>query len=211
MARPSPRLTRAETQARTRAQLLEAADEVFAERGFFGASVEEIASQAGFSVGAVYSNFETKGDLFLALFQEQVAEQLDRYVELVGDAETTGGQARAAADHWMAFLRERPEYFPLLLEFAAYAAREPRLIGGLAERLRSLHEAFAAIVARGAAEAGVDLSPESARQMGVVITALGHGLALAKLADPDEVPDELFGDFMAAFFESVPRRAEEER
>lgn len=94
-----------------------------------------------------------------------------------------------------------------MLEFAAYAAREPRLVTGLAERLRSLHEAFAAIVARGAAGAGIDLSPESARHLGVVISALAHGLALAKLADPDEVPDELFGDFMAAFFERVPRRA----
>lgn len=207
MSSPAQRLTRAETKARTRARLIGAAEEVFAERGFFAASVEEIAARAGFSVGAVYSNFETKGDLFVALFQEQLAEELNRYVELVAEAETAGKQARATADHWMAFLRERPEYFPLLLEFAAYAAREPRLIAGLAERLRSLHEAFAAIVAKGAAQAGVDLSAEGARHMGVVITALAHGLALAKLADPGEVPDELFGDFMAAFFERVPRKA----
>jgi AcrR family transcriptional regulator len=202
---PTRRISREEAQARTRARLLVAADEVFSERGFFAASVEEIAARAGFSVGAVYSNFETKGDLFLALFQEHIAEQLNRYVALVAEAETVGGQARAPADQWMTFLRDRPEYFPLLLEFAAYAAREPKLITGLAERLRSLHEAFAAIVASGAAGGGIDLSPESARRLGVLITALAHGLALAKLADPEEVPDELFGDFMAVFFERVPR------
>lgn len=172
--------------------------------------MEEIATRAGFSVGAVYSNFETKGDLLLALFRERVTEQLSRYMTLVADAETVGQQAREPADHWMAFLRERPEYFPLLLEFAAYAAREPKLIAGLAELLRSLHEAFAAIVARGAAGAGVDLSPDSAKQLGIVITALAHGLALAKVADPGEVPDELFGDFIAAFFEGVARQARPE-
>jgi AcrR family transcriptional regulator len=205
MVNSTRRLSRAETQARTRARLLDAADQVFSKRGFFAASVEEIAARAGFSVGAVYSNFETKGELFLALFRERIAEQLNRYKALIAEAETVGAQARAPADQWMIFLRERPEYFPLLLEFAAYAARDPKLISGLAEQLRSLHEAFAAIVASGAAGAGIDLAPGSARRMGVVVTALAHGLALARLADPEEVPDELFGDFMAVFFERVPR------
>jgi AcrR family transcriptional regulator len=53
------RLSRAEQQQRTRAALLDAAGEVFAERGFQGASVEAIAERAGFSRGAFYSNFSS--------------------------------------------------------------------------------------------------------------------------------------------------------
>src|SRR5882672_9783732 len=61
------RLTRQESRAATRAKLVESAGEVFAERGFYGASVEEITERAGFSRGAFYSNFASREDLFLAV------------------------------------------------------------------------------------------------------------------------------------------------
>jgi len=48
------------------ARLIESAGKVFAERGFYGASVEEITERAGFSRGAFYSNFTSREDLFLA-------------------------------------------------------------------------------------------------------------------------------------------------
>src|SRR5271165_3909467 len=51
----------------TREHLLQAAAQVFAERGFHGTSLDEVAAAAGFSKGAVYSNFRNKEDLFLAL------------------------------------------------------------------------------------------------------------------------------------------------
>src|SRR5438105_15844263 len=74
------RLTRAESQARTRAHLLEAAAEVFARRGFHGASVEEVADVAGYTKGAVYSNFASKDELFLAVLEGRMQAQ----VELLG-------------------------------------------------------------------------------------------------------------------------------
>src|SRR5256885_1958970 len=76
------RLSRQEKQAQTRVRLLRSAELVFAERGFFAASLDEIAARAGFSIGAVYSNFESKGDLFLALFEEHAAGQVRDYLEL---------------------------------------------------------------------------------------------------------------------------------
>ena len=57
------RLTRRESRAATRAKLIESAGEVFAERGFYGASVEEITERAGFSRGAFYSNFASREEL----------------------------------------------------------------------------------------------------------------------------------------------------
>src|SRR5437588_10391841 len=70
------RLTREEQRAVTRARLLASAAKVFAERGFYGASVEEIADRAGFTRGAFYSNFETKADLFLALLDEHIGKEM---------------------------------------------------------------------------------------------------------------------------------------
>src|SRR3982074_2999577 len=121
------RLSRLEKQAQTRARLLRAAELVFAEHGFFAASLDEIAARAGFSIGAVYSNFESKGDLFLVLLEEHVAGQVRDYLELFAAGETLDAQARGGADRWMRYLDEHPDFFPLFLEFAAYAAREPRM------------------------------------------------------------------------------------
>src|SRR3984885_7184390 len=95
------RLTRAEQQAQTRARLIDAAAKVFARRGFQAASVEEIAEEAGYSHGAVYSNFEGKADLFLAVFEdymtERVGELADTQAALAEDAPLEA-RARALAD-----------------------------------------------------------------------------------------------------------------
>jgi len=69
---PGARLTREQSRAQTRERLLTAARGVFARRGFHGASVDEIASEAGFSTGALYSNFDGKEDLFLVLMDREI-------------------------------------------------------------------------------------------------------------------------------------------
>ena len=69
MARPAKRLTRAERQQQTRAALLDAAARVFVRRGLQGSSVEEITAEAGYSRGAFYSNFDSKGQLFVELLR----------------------------------------------------------------------------------------------------------------------------------------------
>jgi len=69
------RETRAERQARTRAELIATAATVFAQRGYEGASVEEIAEQAGYSHGAVYSNFAGKSDLTTKIPGEEANSQ----------------------------------------------------------------------------------------------------------------------------------------
>jgi hypothetical protein len=76
--------------------------------------VVEIAERAGFSMGAVYSNFD-------------IAVQMHDYLELFEAAGSLDEKVRGGADRWMAYLREHPDYYPLFLEFAAYAAREPRV------------------------------------------------------------------------------------
>jgi AcrR family transcriptional regulator len=66
---------RDERQAKTRAELLEAAARIFARRGYHGASMQEIAADAGLTTGAIYSNFVSKEALFLALADQQVTQR----------------------------------------------------------------------------------------------------------------------------------------
>lgn len=206
---PSPSL-REEQKALTRRRLLDSAEAVFARRGFHGASVDEIAREAGATSGALYSNFSGKEDLFLALFEERIATDVGDYADILAAGETLDEQARGAADHWMAILRERPDYFPLLIEFWAYAVREPRLRERFAARFASLRVASARLVTDGAAQLGISLPPELAERLGALITALGNGLALEKLADPGAIPDSLHGDLLVLFFRGLGALAREE-
>ena len=64
-------LTRAERKELTRELLFDAAIEVFARKGYHGASLDDVAEAAGFTKGAVYSNFTRKSDLFRALLERE--------------------------------------------------------------------------------------------------------------------------------------------
>src|ERR1700754_3925743 len=98
------RETRAEKQARTRAELISTAASVFARRGYQGASVEEIAEQAGYSHGGGYSNFKGRAALFLAVFESYMADRVGELAEpqtrLPEDAPLEA-RARPLADQWM--------------------------------------------------------------------------------------------------------------
>jgi AcrR family transcriptional regulator len=200
---------RNEQKALTRHRLIDAAEAVFARSGYHGASVEEIAREAGASTGALYSNFAGKEDLFLALFEERVAADVRDYSQIAAEGATVEEQARGPADHWMEILRERPDYFPLFIEFWAYAIREPRLQERLASQFVALHSSSARLFLEGARQQGLALSTEAGELVGTLINALGNGLALEKLADPEAVPDGLFGDMLLLVFQALEALARE--
>lgn len=181
-------------------RLLEAAKTVFARRGFRGASVDEIAREAGATTGALYASFASKEELFLELFDHTMAQDVRGYAEASGAGATLEEAARAGADRWMEVLTERPEYFPLFIEFWAYAVREPRVRERFAERFAAFRQATGQIVALGAQGQGFELEPEHAERLGTFINALANGLALEKLVDPAAVPDVLFGDLLVLVF-----------
>jgi hypothetical protein len=109
----------------------------------------------------------------------------------------------------MRILRERPDYFPLFIEFWAYAIREPGVRERFASRFSAFRLAMARLVAEGAARERVQLPIEFAERLGIVINAMGNGLALEKLADPAAVPDELFGDMLVLIFQALGALARE--
>jgi AcrR family transcriptional regulator len=211
MASASRPSLRDEQRALTRRRLLDAAETVFARRGFHGASVEEVAREAGATTGALYSNFAAKEDLFLTLFEETVAADVRDYAEVFAGGETPLEQGRAAAGRWMEILRERPDYFPLFIEFWAYAIREPQLQKRFASCLAIHRTASGRLISESAEGQGLSLSTEMAERLGLLITALGNGLALEKLVDPDAVPDTLYGDMLALIFQALGALARQTR
>jgi len=199
------RLSRDERKAETRTALLDAAGRVFARRGYHAAAVDEVAEEAGFSTGALYSNFDGKEDLFLALLQREIERQVDAVAAVVADRETLDERARGGAEYWIEFLDREPELVLLFMEFWAFAVRNPEVRLRFAARYAEVRSALARIIDQGARELGVELArpPE---HLAMAIDALADGFALQKLADPDSVPDELFGDALAMLLEGARRR-----
>jgi AcrR family transcriptional regulator len=191
---------RAEQKAATRARLLDAAEAVFSRRGFHGASVDEIAREAGATTGALYANFAGKEDLFLQLLDRTMAQDTRRYSEASGSATTAQAAARAGADRWMRVLSERPQYFPLFIEFWAYAVRNAAVRERFADRLAAFRVATGQIVAARAKAIGLELDDAQVQRLGAFVNALANGLALERLVDPPAVPDELFGDLLVLVF-----------
>jgi AcrR family transcriptional regulator len=192
------RLTRAEQQAQTRARLVEAAATVFARRGFRAATVEEIAEEAGYSHGAVYSNFAGKSDLFLAVFEDYMAERVRELAEtqaaLPRDAPLQT-RARALADQWMDRLARDRESVVLHMEFIAHAGRDPELAGRFGSRSLAMREALARYIEQYQKEAGRK-APLSVDDLALILRALGIGLAIESLVSPDTVRRDLYGDFV---------------
>ena len=180
------RETRAEKQARTRAELLATAAKVFARRGYNGASVEEIAEEAGYSHGAVYSNFDGKADLFLAVFEEYMAQRaqelIDTQVDLGEDAPLEL-RARALADQWMERFAKDRESFVLHMEFIAHSGRDPELAGRFGKRSAALREAVSRYISAYQEEVGAEL-PLPADDLALVLRALGIGLAVEAFGQP---------------------------
>jgi AcrR family transcriptional regulator len=192
------RETRAEKQARTRAELLATAASVFGERGYASASVEEIAERAGYSHGAVYSNFAGKEELFLAVFEEYMAararELADTQAGLAEDA-SLETRARALADQWMERFADDRESFLLHLEFLGRAGRETGMAERFGTRSAGLREGIAAYIAHVQEIEGIEAALPPA-DLAMVLRALGIGLAVEALVSPDAVRDGLYGDFV---------------
>lgn len=203
------RETRAEKQARTRAELLETAAVVFAARGYERATVEEIADRAGYSHGAVYSNFAGKDDLFLAVFEDYMAgrarELADTQAELSEDAPLEQ-RARALADQWMERFATDRESFLLHLEFLAASRRKPELAERFGTRSAAMREAIAAYIAHFQEEEGVE-APLPPADLALVLRALGIGLAIEALVSPEAVSDDLYGDFIELLVTMLRERA----
>ena len=188
------RLTRAARRQQTRARLLDAAGQVFARRGFHAATVDEVAEAAGYTKGAVYSNFATKDALFLALLDQRVAAQLQQVEALY--AIESSEQLRAA-------LRGRTEqefaaagdFGVLMVEFSLYAMRHPAAQAELAKRYRQLRGRLAKLITRRYArhQAAPPMPPE---HLAALVLATDAGLFLQFSAEPGALPWELHADAM---------------
>jgi AcrR family transcriptional regulator len=168
----------------TRDRLLAAASEVFAERGFHGASVEDICERAGFTRGAFYSNFSSKDDLVVELSTRQ-SEALVERVREASTRENAGAQD-VLRDVFAAISgdgQSREQWFVLTTEFTLHAIRDAAARRTWAAQQRRIREELVGVVDEAVARQGITL-PMPTEIFVRAAMSLVHGSITQRLVEP---------------------------
>ena len=198
----SPRLSRTEQSERNRALLLAAARRVFLERGYHGASVDQIADAAGFSTGVVYSQFGGKADLFLALLEARISERAAGNAQAAEGLAGDEGIARLL-EHAASVERAEPEWGLLVIEFRVHAARDPQL--GL--RYAAAHQRILTGMEQavtGLYQRAGQPPPLPPADLARLLVAVGVGARLEQAADPGSSPATLLAGQLARLIAGRP-------
>lgn len=192
------RLTRKQRQEHTRRCLLEAAGRVFARRGLVQASVDEVAADAGFTKGAVYANFGSKEELFLAMLDARFAARLEEMDRVLSTDAPLEAQAREAGRDFVTHLAGDPEWQRLFFEAALHASRHEAFRAKLQERYAEMRSRMATLLETRAAAVGFDPGVPF-DQLAMMIFAMANGVAFERLVEPAAVEEDLFSSMLELF------------
>ena len=197
MARAATTTRRADSQARTRQLVLEAAERLFVANGFGATSLEDIAREAGFSKGAVYSNFAGKTDLFFAIVEQQFAELAERLRRAVTAEEDALTRLAAVGTWYEEFLLVETGWTRSLPEVVALAAQDDDARRRFGALLASIEAAITELTAQQQDSLGIrfGLPPEAVASL---VVSLVIGLTVRSVHDLDS-PPHLFNDALARF------------
>ncbi|MDI3409022.1 TetR/AcrR family transcriptional regulator [Streptomyces cavernicola] len=187
----------------TTARLLHAAQETFAERGFYGSSIEVICERAGLTRGAFYSNYRTKEDLFFALFDLHAQRVIDRLTQAVDELDLADDPLRAVLTRMGTVDEAERRWYLLSTEFTLHAIRHPDTARALAEHDRRLREEIVHLLAQLLDRLGrrptVDLN-----LLARLTTAVHEGSLTQSLVEPDQLaPEQLAVTFLPTFLDTV--------
>ena len=189
------RLTRAEQQARTRARLLAAAEELLVRQGYGATSLDLVAETAGYSKGAIYSNFASKEALFLALLQGYMHRLQADLEALIASPEP--GPDRVGLTDWLQALPVDENCLRLTTELQLQARRNPAFAADFIA-LQQDHFAVVTPHIRRLAGRAVDRMPIPPETLARVVLALAHGLGLQAPVNSDAAPASDTGALIAA-------------
>ncbi len=173
---------------------------VFASNGFAGATIDAIADAAGFTKGAVYSNFESKDDLFFALLDQTIAHRRD-VITALADAAAERPTLQAVGELLTRELLANRDWHLLFTEYWLRAMRDPKVQKRFAEHRRAVRAAIEDAIGR-LDESGID--PKYAA---ILILALNNGLSIEEFTEPGTVPRDLFGVVLDAVAAAGPRQS----
>jgi AcrR family transcriptional regulator len=204
---PGRRRRQADRTRATCRKLLDAAKRIFAQEGFEAARLEDIAAGAGYTRGAFYANFESKEDIFFALFEEWAQERIESITRDLRRHSDPEAKLAALRTHYAGLAKDR-RLVLISMEFKLFALRHPEAHARLRSRHRRIRASFGDLFAEimGALGRGIPIGyPAASACLGV----LSQGLLLEHLLDPKTLSDEdvrhVLGLFFDALFQATPQ------
>jgi AcrR family transcriptional regulator len=199
---------RSARNASTRARLLDAAARVYARDGVGGATLDQVAAEAGFTKGAVYSQFGSKENLLVALLQEHLAAQVAEQLAVFDRERITWARPLAGSAAWMEQLDRDPDPFRLFVELWVYAQRDDRVRDRLAVGLDALRATFERFSAISAEDAGIERLPHASENFATVVIALGIGMQMVRTIEPGRVPRSLLGAVLSVLVRAAEHESQ---
>jgi AcrR family transcriptional regulator len=192
------RLTRAEQQQRTHEQLLDAGRQVFLRRGFLAATVEEIASDAGYTRGAVYKHFGGKEGLWLAIIEADADTHLRHLRNALAHA-TDRDDLIAALTLLDPADQDAAKWSTAAAEVLAATAQQPETASLIAAVQQRHDEQVVALLAEHAQRLRIEPAMPL-HQAVVMLGALGIGLALRQTIAPPADSTAILTHVLATVF-----------
>jgi AcrR family transcriptional regulator len=182
--------SRAERQALTRTALVDAAERLFIAQGFHATSLDSVAAEAGYTKGAVYSNFASKEDLFFAVYERRLDARVAEFEAIIESAPSARDALHSAARTAAPRSERGDGWLAVFFEFWAHVLRHAELRERFAVLHRRIIDPLESALIRHAEETGEPL-PEDPRKMATARYAMQLGLQLERLTQPDVVDAEL--------------------
>jgi AcrR family transcriptional regulator len=197
-----------EKRSDARWRLVVSASRAFAHRGFYGASLADIAADAGVTTGSIYSHFRDKEDLFAAVV-DNLASDLCAELRGIKRLRGYGGEATAdAATRFRVLLDDWPEWPLLIHEVLSLLAhgRDWRDADEIAASCQAVHNELARTLERMAGHGDTRLVRHHAELASAIGVAL-HGLALQRVISPSLITDSVFDQAVAAILQQAMEQA----
>lgn len=183
------RLSRADAQSRTRESIVASATELFLRDGFTATSLETVAAHAGFTRGAVYSNFANKVALGTAVIDELYDREIQRVLALSESAADEGLAAVIVSlDEWGRSIVGDQAWFRLEMAVAAASGHDGELLAATASRYERIRAATSRLVAELETVHGLEL-PFPADMLALGVFSMILGLGMQRATDPSVPTD----------------------
>lgn len=188
-------ISRAERQALTRESLIAKARDLFLADGYAATSLDRVALEAGFSKGAVYSNFAGKEELCMAVLDSIHEEQIEGVLSAFAKDTDLDGRIDAFVE-WAREGLGRPRWTALEVEFAGIARQSPYVAAELIKRNREITDALTELIAGVVSQENLDITL-TPRQTATALLSLGIGLGAMRSLD-NSIDVDIFGGIIRA-------------
>jgi AcrR family transcriptional regulator len=195
----------------TRDELVSAALRIFARRGYHQAAVDEIAADAGYSKGALYWHFSSKGELLLALLEERVGAPMYELLVLLASPPPGGRVVPEATRKFAQSLDEARDAMLLEREYWSLAIRDPELRAHYTEHQTELRDALTTMIEGWARQTGSHQLTMSAADVARLVMSIIGGLAVDELIEPGSVRPELLDEALAIVHAGLTAHARDNR